>query len=312
MRARSVPLGSMFGWIPATFRMVFGHFGAMVIAALVTLLVVVVCMGPVMYWELTAMMPQLASPGVTQAPQLGASFWIAYVVSLVVATLVMTPIMAGWMRMCHSADRGQQVSPMQVLAPFRDPSSWGRLLGFVLMMALVFAVFGLLMFVLFGGVFKGLLALSAAQQLALASHTAPPQPDMALIGGMLLMYVIALPTFAVLQLIYFVGMSEVAVQQTSPVAALGEAAGGVLRNLVKLLVFGFCLAMGAFIVMMIVMVVLVLVIGLVGFLSPVVAAIFGALVYLAFLLVMYPLMFASNYLVWKDMLGDTSPPALTL
>ena len=29
MRARSVTLGSMFGWIPATFRLVTGNFGAM-------------------------------------------------------------------------------------------------------------------------------------------------------------------------------------------------------------------------------------------------------------------------------------------
>jgi len=312
MRARSVPLGSMFGWIPATFRMVFGHFGAMAIAALITLLVAIVCMGPIMYWEITAMMPQLGSPGVPQPPQLGTAFWIAYVASLVVVTVVMTPIMAGWMRMCHAADRGQQVSPMQVLAPLKDPASWPRLLGFVLLMMLIFAVFGGLMFAMFGSTIKGMIAMSAANNAAMAAGAPPPPPDMALMAGFFLMYIIALPVFAILQLIYFVGMAEVSVSHTSPVAALTEAAGGVLRNLLKLILFGFCLAMAAGVLMMILMVIVGLVFGVLMMLSPVLGAIVGVVMYVLLLVVLYPVMFTSNYLVWKDMLGDTSPPSLTL
>ena len=116
MRARSVPMGSMFGWIPATFRMVFGHFGAMALAALMTLLVAMVCTAPIIYFDIRQMMPMLGSPGVAQM-ELTSTFWMIYIACVLLATVVMTPMMAGWMHMCHSADRGQVVSPMQIFSP---------------------------------------------------------------------------------------------------------------------------------------------------------------------------------------------------
>jgi hypothetical protein len=312
MRARNVPLGSMFGWIPATFRMVFGHFGAMALAALITLLVAMLCTAPIIYYDIKQMMPQLGSPGVPQPIELTTTFWIIYAACVLLATVVMTPMMAGWMRLCHAADRGQVVSPMQIFAPFRDTGTWGRLMLFVVMIVGLFVVFGLVFWLLFSGAINGVMAMQAAQKAAMATGSPVPPPDMAVLGSIMLMYVVGIPVFALLLLVYFVGIAEIALGQASPVAALTEAAGGVLRNLIKLLVFGFCLTVGIVILFFIVALVLGIAGAVVMMMSPVLGMIALFVVYLVMIVVVYPLMFSSNYLVWKDMLGDTSPPALTL
>jgi len=66
MRARSIPFGSMFAWIPATFRLVGNNAGAMVAASLIMLLAGVVLMAPVFYFMFKSKLTGLGAPGVPQ------------------------------------------------------------------------------------------------------------------------------------------------------------------------------------------------------------------------------------------------------
>jgi hypothetical protein len=66
--------------------------------------------------------------------------------ALLLTMAVMAPVTAGWMRMCHSADRGAPVSPMQLFSVFRDFPTWGRLLAYVLMIIAVTAALLLLLY----------------------------------------------------------------------------------------------------------------------------------------------------------------------
>ena len=301
MRARSVPMGSMFGWIPATFRLVAGNFGAMVVATILTLLAGLLLAAPFLFFMFQSM-PALGSAGVPQ-PQDMTGFWVAYGVLIVASLVVMPPLLAGWFRLCAAADRGEAISGTQVLGPYRDPGAWARLLVFVLLGTLAYVAVFALMFLMFRGAFTEIIAMNAAQQAALATGAEPPAPSMAVLGQIFLMYVVLLPTMFVLQFIYMVGLAEVALRPTSGVQAFAEAAGGVLRNLVKLLVLMFCVGMLAGVAIMLVAVVVALLAVGLAFISPVLMGIVVGLLYLALILVIYPLMFAGHYFVWKDMLG---------
>ena len=308
MRARNVPFGSMFGWIPATFRLVSGNFGAMAVATILTLLFGLLMAAPMFGWMIHSL-KGLGSPGVPQ-PQEMTGFWITYAITIVVGIVLGPPLLAGWFRLCRDADRGAAVSGAQVLAPYTDAALWPRVLVFVLLGTLMYAaVFGLL-FLVFGGAFTGLMAMQAANEAALRAGQSPPPPDMALLAQMMLMYVVMLPTLFVLQFVYMVGLAEVSLRPTSPVAAFTEAFKGVLRNVFKLLLLLFIVGAIAGVVMTI----LVLVFGLLAmglaFISPILAMIVMGLVYVALLMVMYPMMFAGNYFVWKDMVGDDPPQAI--
>jgi hypothetical protein len=296
MRARSVPFGSMFGWIPSTFRLVSGNFGAMSVATLLTLAFGLLLAAPmfVFYFKSPS---GLGSPGVPPPQDMGG-FWIAYAVTVCAGIVLGPPLLAGWFRLCAAADRGAPVSGTQVLGPYTDGGTWPRLLLFVLLATLMYAAVFAVLFLLFRNAFTGI-ATMQAQQLAGQA----PQPDPALLMQILLMYVIALPTMFVLQFIYMVGLAEVSLRPTSAPAAFGEAAGGVLRNLVKLLVFMFCIFMLAGVLIGVLALVVGLLAAVLAFVSKALLFVVIGLFYLALLLVMYPLMFAGNYYVWKDMLG---------
>ena len=305
MIARSVGLGPMFGWIPATFRLVSRNFGAMVVATLLTLLLgllVALPMAFVMFKSLSG----LGAPGVPVAPTDLTLFWVMYGVTVLVGLLLAPPLLAGWFRLCDAADRGVRPAGSTVLSPYRDGGTWVRLVGFALLGALLYLAFFALMFLLFRGVFTEIAAMQAAQ----LAGAAPPPPSPAMLGKIFLMYVVMMPLLFLLQFVYMVGLAEVSLRPTGPVQALLGALQAVLRNAFKLLLLMICLGMVAGFVGAIVAIVFAVLAAVLAMLSPVLMAVVVGVVYIALLLVIYPLMFAGNYYAWKDLLGEgVAPPA---
>jgi hypothetical protein len=110
-----------------------------------------------------------------------------------------------------------------------------------------------------------------------------------------------------------IAFNEIALRPTGVIQALGNAFAGLLRNVHKLFVFGFCL----FVAFILLVLVLGVVFGLIGaalsLLGPKSTMIGFFLLEIPFLLVLYPLMFAGAYCMWKSFLGDapTQEPAPT-
>jgi hypothetical protein len=301
----------MFSWIPSTFSLVRRNFGAMAVATIITLLGALLMMVPmvvVMFHSLAG----LGAPGVP-LPQDMTPFFIAYGVGILVGLLLMPPLLAGWFRLCAAADRGESVSGAQILAPYREGDTWLRLVVYALLALISYVVVLAVLLLPFHGLFNEMLAMSAAQHAALATGGQPPPPSFAMIGQIMLLYVVVLPTMFVLQFIYMVGFAEVSLRPTSPVRAFADAAGGMLRNLLKLLLLMICVGMGAGAVIFAVMLVVML-LGAVLSLIPGIGPIFMVVLMLVFelvlMLLIYPLMFGGHYYVWKGMLGDETPPAL--
>jgi hypothetical protein len=304
MNARSVGLGPMFGWIPATFRLVSRNFGAMVVASLLTFLLGALMALP-MLLAVFKSLSGLGSPGVPVTPPDLTLFWVMYGVTILVALLLGPPLLAGWFRLCEAADRGVRPSGSTVLSPYRDGGTWVRLVLLALLATLLYVLFFALMFLLFRGVFTELATMQAAQ---LAGGT-PPPPSPAMLGKILLMYVVMMPLLFLLQFVYMVGLAEVSLRPTGPVQAFLGAAQAVLRNAFKLLLLMICVGMVAGVIGAIVAVVLAVLAAVLALLSPVLMGVAIAVIYLAVLLVAYPLMFAGNFYAWKDLLGEGIPPS---
>jgi len=309
MSARSVGIGEMFGWIPASFGLVGRNFGAMAGAAVLTVLAVVVLMIPVMVAVFLSM-KGLASPDVPVAPPSFTTIAVAYGLMIVMGLVLFPPILSGWFHLCEAADHGNAPSAMQLFSGFRDGAAWLRLIAFSLLGLVLYALVMGLVFLAFKGTFMDVLAMEAANNAAMLGGAPPPPPNPAMLGKIFLMEAVLLPVGFLVQQVYFVGFAEVALRAASPVAALLEALKAIGSNLIKLIVFLIGAFFAAMIVGVVVVLLLVLVVGALGFLSKALAILAAVVIYALFLLVLYPVMFSFNYFEWKSLLGGERPPAI--
>lgn len=303
----------MFGWIPATFGLVMRNFGAMSIASLINLLVIVLMMVPMiflMFKALSGGAAALSDPGSLFGEGPGLILAI-YGLVIVFSLLLMPPLMAGWFRLCENADRGAAASGTDILRPYADIPLWLRLLGFVALgVALYALVFALIGFA-FRGAFEGLIQMQAAQNAALLGGPPAPPPSMDMLGAVFLMYAVMLPLMFLLQFVYMVGLAEVSLRSTPVLVAFKDACTAVARNSLKLLLFMLALMVVGGVLAFIVGLVLALLIAATAFISQTASLVLLVALYIPILLVIYPLMFAGNYVVWKSMLGEepSMPPA---
>lgn len=305
MRARSISFGSMFAWIPSTFRLVLNHIGGMATGTLLTLLAMILCYLPLFGWMANAVMGKGMAGLVTVQQE--STYWVLYGISMLLALLLMSAILSGWMRLCAAADRGEAVSGMQVFAVFGDRARWLQVLLLSVLVGVVCVAFGGVLYLLFGDAFRAIVAMQEAQNAAILGGASPPPPNMAALGQIFLLYALALPFFIVMQTAYFVGVADISLAGSPAPRAFGDALLGVLRNLLKLVLFGICVVVLFIVAFMLIGVVLMLLVVALSMVSQVLGAIVGVLLYLGFLLVFYPLMFAGNYFMWKDMLGGEVP-----
>lgn len=301
MAGNSVSLGSMFGWIGSTFRL-FGRNAAPFMMASAVMLVLLILMFVPMYATMLPSIMQAAAAGAAGAAPMDTSlFFTMYGVTILIALVVFPPLLVGWFRLAQDMDHGRAVRGLDVLKPYREGATWIRSVAFGLVaMLLYFVVLGLLVFA-FWGVISEFAQQMAAQQAATLAGVAPPPPDIS--GSIILAYLVFVLAAFLLQFVYLIGFAEISLRDTTILEALKQAAGGVGRNAIKLVVFliGFCLI--AVVAMVIVGLVVALLMFLVSLVSAKLAMAALIVLYVPILLLIYPLMFASHYFMWKSILG---------
>jgi hypothetical protein len=171
-------------------------------------------------------------------------------------------------------------------------------------------VFALIGFA-FRGAFEGLIEMQAAQNAAMLGGPPAPPPSMDVLGGIFLMYAVMLPLMFLLQFVYMVGLAEVSLRSTPVLVAFKDSCVAVARNSLKLLLFMLALMFVGGVLAFVVGLVLALLIAATAFISQTASIVLLVALYIPILLVIYPLMFAGHYVVWKSMLGDepSMPPA---
>lgn len=226
--------------------------------------------------------------------------------SLLYALLVMPPLTGGFLRVIHAIETGASTRATAIFDLYRNGADAWRMIGLQLLLLLAVVVLAGVILLAWGGKFIGEIgAIASAIQSAPAGKppALPPMPE----GfGMLVGLMVLLALF--FNAVQAIAYGQVALTRRSVAGAMGDGALGALKNLLPLLVL---LLVG--IALMLVSIVIVgLLVGMLAVLgslvSPALGALLAAPIYLAFLLILYVVMFGVMYHLWRDVCGE--PAAL--
>lgn len=226
--------------------------------------------------------------------------------SLLYALVVMPPLTGGFLRVIHAVETGAPTRAGAIFDFYRNGADAWRMIGLQWLLLLAAVVVSGAILLAFGGKFLTELgALFSAIQSAPAGKP-PVLPPMPQGFGMLIGLFVLLALF--FNAVQAIAYGQVALTRRSVGGAIADGALGALKNLLPLLVLllaGFALTLVA-IVIMALLVGLLVVLG--SLVSPALGALLAAPVYLAFLLILYVVMFGVMYHLWRDVCGE--PAAL--
>jgi hypothetical protein len=230
---------------------------------------------------------------------------VAIMVISIVGSLLLVPLVAGYLRVIDAAEQGRPARARDVFALYRQGEVL-RLMGYGLAMLVVYvAAFAIVLAVAGGGIGQWYL-----QALGMQAGSQPPA-----LPGMPPHLGIAIALFAVLLLlimgIYAISLGQVALGGRSVAGALADGVVGSLKNLLPLLVF----AVSVTVAWIVVVIALVLVVGAVALLGKVVGVwltiVLAVPLYIALMLAAFVVMFGAIYHLWRDVCGDDAAPAGT-
>ena len=257
-------------------------------------------MGAAAWMLLVALLPSaITLPMQLMNPGSVTILVISFAISLG-ASLLMAPMMGGYLKMIDAIERGEAAGASDVFGPFRQGTAL-RLIGFALLfMVVFFAAIAAVVAVFSGGLIQWYTEALANP----AAHAAPPSGFWVV---MAVVMVAALLSMGVTSL----GYGQVAIGGRGPLAALGDGAMGTIKNVVPL----FVLLIAGVVVGICAGIVVAIVVALLSLLSFFSSQSAWALVlviplYVALLLVMYPVMFGVMYHFWRDVCGQDRPVAM--
>jgi hypothetical protein len=307
MMARSVGLGAMFGWVLDALRFIGKRPGTALGAAALSILwgfVIALPIYALMFFAMRGhdggLAGMSAGAGALAVPGMLGKMAAAYGLTLLLALVLHPPVTAGWIRLCAAIDQGRPASALDIFAPFREPATWLRTVLYAILGGVLFVVVLALLVLAFRDVFMGVFQMFAAS----FTGAKPEFP-----GGVFLASFVSVVVLFALQFVFMVGFGEVAMRDTSPVAALGGAFATVGRNLHKLLLFSLCVGFVMLVVMLLLGLLLALVVGVLVALSPSMANVVVFALEIPLALLLYPVVYAGMYYVWKSMLGGDAAPA---
>ena len=226
--------------------------------------------------------------------------------SLVFSLVVMPPVLGGFLRVIDASENGRATHATAIFEPFQAGQGAPRMIAVAIVLAVIaMAVIGLIIGVLGPGIFAWYGQVLSAQ-MAASAGSPPTLP--ALPGGFGAAVGLSILFGLFFQGAYAIAFGQVALSDRGLGGALSDGFMGALKNLLPLLVL--LLVWLAFaLVLVLVVALLVMVLGIVGALvHPALAIALAAPVYVAFLLILYVVIFGVMYHIWRDVAGDDAPP----
>ncbi|MGH8049347.1 MAG: hypothetical protein ACREPB_01655, partial [Arenimonas sp.] len=307
MSAQNVSLSAMFGWVTDSFKLFKKNYRALMSASLVTLVLVVLMCLP-MWLVMMSSMSDMMKNSVNGAMPANAmpfagdmtTFYTMYAITIAVSLVAFPPILIGWFKLCQNIDQNKAASGFDILKPFANTQLWLRGIGFALLGLVVYAaVLGLFVLAFWGAISDLMQQVNAQQAAMLAGNTPVPSGfPVSLFFGYFAF--IGIATF--LQFVYMVGFTEISLRPTSPMEAMKQAAIGIFKNALKLVLLFICVGTVFYIAMLIVGLILGLIIVALSFIHPIIGAIAAFALFLPFLLCIYPLLFSGHYFMWNGIL----------
>jgi hypothetical protein len=225
--------------------------------------------------------------------------------SMAYSLLVMPPMLGGYLRVIDASENGRATRATAIFDVFRSGQGASRMILLALLLTLIaVAVIGLILVIFGPGVAGWYLQLITASQGAGAGTppTLPPLPD----GfGTVVILVTLFGLFV--QGVYAIAFGQVSLTGRSVVGALSDGLAGALKNLLPLLVLLVVWIVFA-VALLLVVILLVMLLGVIGGLvHPALGIALAAPVYLAFLVVLYVVIFGVMYHLWRDVAGSDTP-----
>lgn len=299
MEIRKVALSETFSWIIQSLKLTGAHWGKFAWFSLATFVL-----------ALVAMLPFSLAIGAFADKLVDASTlsvnWPAFITMYLILTSVVLvlfpPLLAGWMLVCRTLAEGGSAGAASLFEPYKNGRLWQKLIKFFLLTLAVFIVIdGIyiaisLMFGL-GGEFEKFAALqfqrSNPQQLSTGFWVA--------YAGIILLGI-------GLQFAVMLGLSEAAYTESSAIDSLKKGFHGFTKNFFAFIVlFLALLAAGVVAVLCIALLVGIgtMIVSLINNLIVTgIGILLLMLLYLALMLLIYPLQFSVFYYCWRGILGS--------
>ena len=228
--------------------------------------------------------------------------WITGVTTL--AMLVVYPLLiGGFFRVIDATEHEQPTHATALFDTFKAGQGRGRLIGFGLLLTLIYVV---VLVAIFGGLGSGFAAwywevITATQSAQPGTPpVVPPMPP-----GFGMVFGLTLLVMMFLGGVYSIGFGQVALTQRTVGGALADGFTGALKNLLPLLVLTVILI----VLMIVVALILGIVVGLLavigGLIHPALGFALAMPVYIGFLVVTYVVMFGVMYFMWRDIAGES-------
>lgn len=232
---------------------------------------------------------------------------ITTVLSMVVTAL----LIGGMLRVIHAAESGQPTHATAIFDPFRESEVRGRLIGF-----------GVLMMVIYLGVFFAVLSLfgkdfmrwyweliTSAQAMQAGGGTAAPPNLAEMPEG--LGRVMAIGSLFALFMggVYAIGFGQVALGGRRVGEAFVDGLRGTVKNVLPIVVLAVLSVLGMLVLTLGVVLVAGIITLVVGLVSKTLALVLLLPIYFAMILLMYVVMFGVMYFIWRDICSDASPVA---
>lgn len=260
--------------------------------------------GGVVLVALVAMIPSLIQGVLQYVFKLGPDAIMTVVGLISLASIVVYPLLfGGLLRVIDAAENGRPTEAGAVFAPFQAGQGAGRMIGFGVLMAVIYLALFLLVISMLGKEFLAwywnLITTANGMQGTGGAGTPPASLEVPTGFG----FVLTLGSVAGLFLggVYAIGFGQVALGRSRVGAALGDGIAGTLKNLLPLLVLSVLGIAG----MLALVVVLAIVGGLIMLVSKTLGTILLLPIYFGMILVMYVVMFGVMYYMWRDICGST-------
>lgn len=287
MIVKSISFRAPFTWIDASVAAIRRDPRTILGAAAMVLLVILV---PAVLQQVVLTVVQPAAPNTVLA--IMAFFMLVNIV-------LFPPIIGGFFRLLHAREQGQAARVTDIFALFREPDAARRMIATALIFMVVYAaVFVVLNFAIGDGylieLVKVVMTTPAGKQ-----PVFPTPPNGIVLWFMLIAFVAVIMMTA-----YNLAMTQAALTSRSPLAAIGDGFVATLRNLGAFVLFYLAMCVAGFVFLLVVGLVVGLIAVLFGFISPILAIIVVAPIYLGLVVVVYAVLFGFNYFAWRDTLGD--------
>lgn len=295
MEIRRIGLSGMFGALVGACRLIGRYPGRFMLASLLGMLAVfaiAILFSIVAVW---AFGPEVAGDSSL------TTVAILYAAILLVFVIVLPPMVAGWFQLCRALSDGRSVSVFTLFAPYRRAGEWKKsvvysLLGIALYF-LVHALYVLLAVYVFGIGWQELGVFLSAQRGDPGALTGLSRDFWIAYAGIMLVGI-------VLQSMFMLGFGQAALTDNTAGASFRAGVAGTLKNLFSLVLFLVLCTVSILVTALLIGILLGLLVALIGKLNTAVAAGIGIAFYVLVILLLYPLIFSFETLLWRAILGD--------